>query len=135
QRASVALGEMGSTIWRHVAVALGIDPELSPIEALRQGIDALWKGISDAVRPLVEGLRDAWRWLRDESPLGPLLRAIEKLTELWAALKDLWNRVSQGAADWFASALDVLSRTVLPIVDGVLWAVSAVAVLAVDAVD
>ncbi|MBF0686754.1 MAG: DUF4157 domain-containing protein [Cellulomonas sp.] len=129
------LGEIGATAWLHIATALGIDPAIGPVEALRQGINALWQAITDAARPVLDALRAAWRWLRDSSPLAPFLQALGRLPEVWAALGKLWDQVSQGAADWFAAAAQTLSRTVLPIVDAVLGAASSVLVVAVGAID
>ncbi|MGD9530840.1 MAG: DUF4157 domain-containing protein, partial [Pseudonocardia sp.] len=128
------VGEVARTVWRHVATALGLDPEIDPVEALRRGIQLLWNAVVDGLRPLVDGLRAAWRWLSQESPLAPLFDLFARLPQLWAGLKDLAGKIVEGAGEWLAKAADALARTVLPLVTGALEAVSAVARVAADAV-
>ncbi|HEV7722346.1 MAG TPA: DUF4157 domain-containing protein [Iamia sp.] len=135
RQAFADLGDAGRTAWRHIALALGIDPDLGPIDALRQGLQALWKEVSDAVAPLVQGLKDAWRWIKEQSPLAPLFTLLAQLPDVQTALSQLWEQVSQGATDWFVRARDVLQQTVLPVVDRVLAVVSDIALAGVGAVD
>jgi len=121
------LGEVARTVWRHVAVALGIDPDIDPVEALRRGIQSLWATLVDGLRPLLDGLRAAWRWLSEESPLAPLFDLFARLPQLWTALQDLAGRVVSGAGDWLARAAETLAGAVLPLVTDVLQAVTEVA--------
>lgn len=135
ERVLETMGDIASTVWRHIAIALGIDPDLTPLEALQQGLEALWDAVTDAVAPLVERLREAWVWLRDQTVLASVLAFLATLPQLWDGLARLWNVVSQGAMDWLARAADLLATTVLPVVDAVLGAVSRVVHAVIDVVD
>ena len=128
------LGEIASTIWRHIASALGIDINLSPLEALQQGLEALWEAVTEATAPLVQALRDAWNWVRNDSILAPIIDFFAQIPELWNGLKDLWNRITQGVSDWFAQAAEVLSNTILPAVNSAMGAVSRALNSAIDQV-
>jgi hypothetical protein len=118
------LGDVGRTVWRHVAEFLGIDPDIDPLTALRDGIQALWDEVVEATRPLVEGLREAWRWIRDESPIAWFINLIASLPELWSQLTDFAGRIVDGIGAAIAAAADFFSTTLLPLIEGALQTVS-----------
>src|SRR5690606_33346259 len=48
------LGDMAGAAWRHIASALGLDPNLPPLQAIREALERAWDAISEAVQPLID---------------------------------------------------------------------------------
>ncbi|MEZ4295088.1 MAG: DUF4157 domain-containing protein [Polyangiaceae bacterium] len=121
-----ALGDIGQTVWRHVAEALGIDPNIGPLEALRRGIQHVWDGIVSFVQPLIDGLLSAWNWVREHTPIGAIIDFFASLPEAWNALTDFVGRVAGGVAEAISTAAEVFSSTVIGLLQTALQAVSGV---------
>lgn len=113
-RALTVLGEIASSIWRHIAVALGLDPNLPPLEAITQGLQRAWEAIVRTFQPVIDAVKGAWRWIKEESFLAPLFSLIERLPELWTALGQLWEQASGAVTDWLGRAAQLLKDTILP---------------------
>lgn len=129
------LGSIASTIWRHVAEALGIDPNLSPLEALQQGLELLWEAVTEAVAPIVDGIKDAWDWLRNRSFLAPVFDFFASLPQLWDALTSLVSHGVDAAGEWLTRSLDTLKNTILPVVDRVANRLADLVLSAADVVE
>lgn len=116
-------GDIAGTIWRNIAIALGIDPNLDPIEALMAGLEALWDGILSIVQPIIDAVREAWRWIREDSFLAPIIDFFARLPELWNALTGWLSAVTSAIGTWLAEAAEALVNTILSAVQQVLdWA-------------
>lgn len=115
-RVMEVLGDVGRTVWRHVAGLLGIDPDVDPLTALRQGVQALWDGVVEATRPLVDGLRAAWQWIRESSPLAPFIDLVAQLPQVWQSLVDFGGQVVDGIGQAMARAAAFFRESVLPLV-------------------
>jgi hypothetical protein len=114
------LKKVAGTIWRQLADALGIDPDLDPIEALKAGIQAMWETAVEAVQPIVDAIKDGWTWLTEKSPLAGIIDFFSRLPELWTELGKLWEKVKTGVGDWLATAADWLRDTFIPPIEAVL---------------
>ena len=128
------LGDMASAAWRHIASALGLDPNLPPLQAIREALERAWDAISEAVQPLIDRVRQAWQWLTEESPLAPLIRFIQAIPGAVSALGDLIGQIASSAGDWIARAAEALKNTIMPAVQRALGAVSRVLNAVVDRV-
>lgn len=116
-------GDIAGTIWRHIAIALGIDPNLDPLEALMAGLEDLWDGILAGVQPIIDAVREAWRWIREDSFLAPIIEFFSRLPELWNALTNWLSTVTAAIGTWIAEAAEALVNTILSAVQQVLdWA-------------
>ncbi len=118
------LGEVGRSVWRHIAAVLGLDINLDPLTALRRGIERLWDGVVSAVQPLLDGLRAAWRFVREYTPIGAFLDLIAQLPALWQSLTEFAGQISEGIENALARAAQFFNDTVLPVIQGALSAVS-----------
>lgn len=118
------LGDMASAAWRHIATALGLDPNLPPLTAIRQGLERAWEAVSQAVQPLIDRLRQAWQWLTEESPLAPIINFFRAIPGAVTALGDLISEIASSAGDWLASAAETLKNTIMPVVQRALGVVS-----------
>jgi len=107
-------GEIAATVWHHIATALDIDVNLDPLEALAEGLNALWQEIVEAASSVLDPLREAWRWLKEESFLSPVFEFFASIGELWDALSQLWNKITTSVGDWLAEAAEWLSETLFP---------------------
>ncbi len=87
------LGGYVCAIWRHIAAFLDLPIDLDPITALRQALEALWADAIALVQPILDGLREAWRWLCEETFLATLFELIDMVRRAWDQLGRLW--------DWF----------------------------------
>ena len=130
-----ALGDIAGSVWQHIAAALGIDPNLGPLEALKAGLQALWRAVSDAVAPLIASIKEAWDWVRNTSPLRPLLDFFASLPQLWDSLTALAGQIASGAADWLARAADVLANTILPVANRITGALADAVLVVVAQVE
>lgn len=115
-RVMEVLGDVGRTVWRHVAGLLGIDPDVDPLTALRQGVQALWDGVVEATRPVVDGLRAAWQWIRESSPLAPFIDLVAQLPQVWQSLVDFGGQIVDGIGQAMARAAAFFRESVLPLV-------------------
>ncbi len=114
-----ALGKIGQTMWKHVATALGIDPALSPLEALKKGLQSLWDTVSETVKPLMDAIKGAWEWIKNDSILAPLFDLMKQVPKIVQSLRSLWNAITADPGAWLASAAEELKNTILgPVMDG-----------------
>lgn len=129
------LGDMAGAAWAHIADWLGLPEDFDPIAAIQDGLQALWDGIVSLVRPMVDAVKEAWRWLREDSFLAPVFDLIAAIPELLDSLGQLWDTVTGAVGDWLGRAAEWLSDTLLPLVNEALGFVSELMHSAIDVLE
>lgn len=117
-------GEMASAAFRELALALGLDPNLPPLEAIRQGLERAWEAMRAALQPLIDQVKQAYRWLTEESPLASIIAFFRAIPAAVSALGALLGEIAASAGDWIARAAERLKNTIMPVVERALGGAS-----------
>jgi hypothetical protein len=109
-RADAALGR--SVLWRAIAPRLGLDPDLSPVEAIKHKLAALWAGVTAAVAALKQKLAALWAKIKANPAVAAALKLAGDLGALVAAIDKVREAKSRDPKVWLGILARELKGTV-----------------------